>query len=460
MDLGNKKTIIKPFEVIGSIFLSYLIFICLILVFNQANSNRVTSFIIVNISAIAGILFLNFRLKTHLGFSLIRILFIGYAIKLIIGYLFWEFYIFPGYLLDPGSKMFFAHREYLATYDLMRNLAEYRIKNGIFTFPIEYLYYKHVFLHFIMSNLYLSGGFHTLDIAIQNILFSLYTAVIISFFVKLMAGNIKQVKWALLLAVYQPFSMISTIIWRDNVGQFFVVLGVFMVFVVVNKKYNINTIITLLVASILMYIQRLYYAFFPILIVIVNSFLSKKRRFQSIIIVPFVLFFIYFNSAFLEVDDSQEVYGANISGVKLWLFLPINLVRLFIGPFPWTNWFNFDDASILLIADYLQVVINGTYVYFVIMFYNNRKYRKNAYVNNSFFLVAFLLFMFSALGTKQIHVAYMSMGAVFLIPIVVQIAGTVRFQKTLLTIFMGFIILNVLAILGGISGHGYGGMFR
>ena len=76
-----------------------------------------------------------------------------------------------------------------------------------------------------MSNIYLSGSFNPLDLAVQNSLFSIFTALIIAHIVKSEGGSSKQIKLALLLGLFQPFSSISTVIWRDVVGQFFIALG-------------------------------------------------------------------------------------------------------------------------------------------------------------------------------------------------------------------------------------------
>lgn len=341
----------------------------------------------------------------------------------------------------------------------MYEIAQFRIINGFFSFPVEWLALKHIFLHYIMSNLYLTGSFHTLDISVQNTLFSIYTAVLIASLVKLLGGDKKQIRWALILAIMQPFSMISTMIFRDIVGQFFVILGLYLVFKAFSKS-TINLIWVILLASVSMFLQRLIYAVFPLAILVIISFFKRKGKYQLLFVAPLIIALLYFNSALFMVDDSAEFYGKNITGASLWIFLPINIIRLFIGPFPWTNWFIFDDNHIFIIGDYLQAVVNVTFVFYIIKYlikYKLADFIKNNYL---FFVVSFSLFMFSALGTVDVHIVYMSTATVILIPVIVKITNSLQLKKAFVIVFTLFLVLNVLLIAFGLTGQGIGRSFR
>lgn len=148
------------FYLLLRILLSYITFILLTIVLNRNNHDRLTSFLFVNLAAMIGLYVLSFRSKQYVGFNLMRIIFIGYFIKLFIGYLFWEFYMFPDYFTNSGSNFKFNHLEYLFTEWLMKDIALERISAGFFYFSPLMLNIKHLPIHYLMSNLYLSGSFN------------------------------------------------------------------------------------------------------------------------------------------------------------------------------------------------------------------------------------------------------------------------------------------------------------
>jgi hypothetical protein len=438
--------------------ISYLLFLTLILLLNQ-QGGRFESYSILLFSALVALIYLSFASQKYLGAKIGIIIIVGFLFKLFIGYIFWELYFFPEYFSNAESEIKFDHFEYLHTNNLMLEIAKFRINNGFFSFNTEWLVTKHIYLHYIMSNLYLTGNFHPLDNSIQNTLFSTYTAILIATFVKLLGGEKKYIKWALILAIYQPFSMISSMISRNIVGQFFVILGLYLLFNALRER-NIKLIFLILLSSISMYLERLIYIVFPIIIMIIYLFFNKKGKFQILLITPILLGLIYLISFLFVVDKSAEFYVKNISGAILWIYLPINILRLFIGPFPWTNWFNFDDNSIFLISDYMQAVVNVTFVYFIIKYIFKNKLTCLIKENYLFFIVSFSLFMFSALGTVDIHLGYMTIATVMLIPVIVKITNPIQLKNTFVIVLTLFLTLNIIFLATGLAGQGIGASFR
>ena len=175
----------------------------------------------------------------------------------------------------------------------------------------------------------------------------------------------------------------------------------------------------------------------------------------------------YFNNLFALTSHLIESYGDNVSGIKFWFFLPVNALRLFIGPFPWTNWFNFDDNSIFLIADYFQTVMNITLVILLLKVLFRKKYILK--VKSIFsvlrpvdllFLTLFSLFILAGLGTKEVHLVYMSTGIIFLIPTVTSLYQNKSFTLIFIKVFCFFILFNILFIFLGFGGEGLGNSFR
>jgi len=447
-------------NIIGIIAISYLIFILPIIMINHFVTNRAGSFIVVTISAILSIVYLGFNGKNKYGFSVTKFMLLGLFIKLFIGYIFWQFYIFPDYFSDSKTHFKFNHTEYLGTEVWMRQLADYRITYGYFSFPPDMSMMKHFNIHYFMSNLYLSGTFNPFDISVQNALLSLFSALIIAHIVKLEGGIPRQIKFALLLAIFQPWTMISSIIWRDIVGQFFIAIGGYWVYKA-SKTNGIYMVFLIIFASLSMYLQRLVYFFYPV-ITIFGYYLYKRRANYKLLFIPIVIIFVvYFNNSFSISEKLAEGYGSNIYSTNLWLFLPINVIRLILGPLPWTVWFRFDDYTIFLISDYFQSVMDVVLVIFSMIAYGKlRKQMSNYKMILNLFGILFLLFILAGLGAGSIHLAYMATGAIFLIPAISLILTNQSFMKVFLLVFIFYIFINIFGIALGLTGQGLGNTFR
>jgi hypothetical protein len=448
------------FHVLKRILLSYVTFILLSVLMNRNNHDRLTSFLFVNLSAMIAIYILSFRLKQYLGFNLMRLLFIGYFIKLLIGYLFWEFYMFPDYFTNPGSNFKFNHLEYLFTEWLMKDIALQRISSGFFYFNPFMLNMKHLPIHYLMSNLYLSGSFNPWDIAVQNTLFSTYTAMMVLAIAKQLGATSRQMKFALIIGIYQPFSLISSIIWRDVVGQFFVSLGGYLTLRSLTTKIHV-TLLLLLMASISMIIQREVYFFFPVLAYSAYIIVKSQNKYLLLFLPISLGGLLYLNHLFELSENLNTAYGSNLTLNSLGLFLPINILRIFIGPFPWTQWLKFTDSTIFQIADYFQSVISIALVIIIITSLSRRKFpTTQAYAGGIFLFLLFIPFVFAALGTVDIHQPYMTTGVIFLIPPLVQSSSPKKYLWLSFLIFLFFICVNILWIVSGYSGLGVGSSFR
>lgn len=457
----SKDGIHLNLNIVSRIVLSYLAFVLLTFYLNYNNDNRITSFILVCLSAFIAIIVLTAGLKSKLGFSVFKYLLIGFIIKLIIGYLFWEFYIFPNYFTDSLSNFGFAHHEYLSTEVFMRDLAENRMKHGFFYVPPRLIIMiKHLPIHFMMSNMYLNGSYNPLDLSVQNTLFSLYVAIMIMAITNTFGASTRQLKLSLILSIYQPFSMISTVIWRDVFGQFFVALGGYLTVISLNRTILYASILILL-ASLSMLMQRQLYFFYPAATYMIYI-IFKSKKFYYLVFIPFlILGLLELNKYFLLFESLHNSYGENLQSASLFYFLPINILRVFIGPFPWTQWFKFNDNTIFQISDYFQSVLT---LAFTIMCYWTLKNRKLIdYKNNqaiTALIILFPMFIFAAVGTTDIHQPYMTAGVVFLVPIALLSYTKQKFTLLFASIFCVFILLNVLFLLAGLDGAGFGSSFR
>ncbi len=439
--------------IVPDLIISYIIFICPIILL-APNTTRIESFVIAAVSAIMAIGYMGIKSKLTFGFNFTGYLIIGFFVKLLIGYLFWEFYMFPDYFSNPNSGFVFDHYEYLLTHEWMKEMAEARIEDGIVNIPTYMWFYKNSFIHLFMSNLYMSGSFNPFDIAVQNALFSIFTAIIVAQIVKFLGGSIKQQRSALIIALFLPFSIISSIIFRDIVGQFFVALGGLLIVRSVEKKALVALSLIAL-ASLAMFMQRYIYLVFPVAVISLYFLTDTKNRYK-LLLIPFLFIGLASINSFFSLFDAVSTgYSEEVSGLKLYLLLPLNIIRLFIGPFPWINWFKFDDFTIFLIVEYLQAVLNITFAFFIVKLMIRKK-SPNFIPQEKVLIMLFALFMFTALGTKEVHANYMSIGAIFLIPVLMKHYSLKRIGFTSIGIFFLFLLFNFLFIAMGLGGMGLG----
>ncbi len=313
--------------IIPDLIISYLIFICPIVLFTSPYSSRIESCVIAMTSAFLAICYFGIRSKSLFGFSIVFTLLIGFLTKVLIGYIFWEYYMFPNYFSDPESQFNFDHFEYLLTNEWMKEMAEARIRDGIVNIPTYMWFYKNSFIHLFMSNLFISGSYNPYDISIQNGLFSIFTSLVIMQMTKVLGGNLKQQRWALILAIYQPFSIIDTIIFRDIVGQFFVSLGGLLLMLSTTKR-ALTALFLIIFASLTMFLQRYIYIILPIAVTAFNFLMDSKNRYKLFLLPLLIFALVSFNSFFSIFESVSKGYSGEISGLKLYLLLPLNIIRL------------------------------------------------------------------------------------------------------------------------------------
>ncbi len=455
-------------NVIFSSFLSYCFFLVLIFIFNFTGNSRLESFLILTVAAIISLYIFSKKIFNHFDFSITRFILFAFFIRLFIGYLFFEFYMFPDYFIDPNSKIFFAHPEYLITHDYMVELATYRINNGFFQFYEYYYYAKAIAIHFFMSNLYYTGNMHIFDIAVQNSLFSVYVAIFVCEISRLLNASVLQQKFVLILALYLPFTMISSMIWRDAVGEVFIAgSGIFIIYALRSKILIALIFISLACAAMVM--QRYIYFYFPAAayaIYFLIFSINNSRPVKLIYLLVFLLIIFTTNnlSPLLVFFDSTFGSYSKFLSLELFLFAPINLLRILLGPFPWTNWLTFTDNSIYLIADYFQVVYNLTVISLVFLNYDKIK-KSNISKNHYVFIIMFLMFWIVTLSTPDIHISYFSAGMIFLLPTLSFINNDFKILKNkfisrFFLLLMFFLLLNILLISFGITGQSLGTEFR
>ena len=133
------------------------------------------------------------------------------------------------------------------------------------------------------------------------------------------------------------------------------------------------------------------------------------------------------------------------------LLFPLRIFRAFAGPFPWYQVFMGVDGAIYMPMDFLQAVFNLTLVVFVIPI-AWKMWKKTNKLDPGLLLCA-LLFIAGAQAIG-VHMPYISVGMVLLLPLVCRVAPTKLFEAFIFC-FCGFIAANVLYWILGFTGSGF-----
>ena len=430
------------------LFASYGLFISLLILIGSG-LGRLESYLVVLFSATLSILYIVYKFNRLFKINIMISAIVGFSVKLLIGYIFWEFYMWPDYFSSQNTSIVFDHYEYLYTYDSILKITEYRIDNGFFTsLPIALFIEqgKYLFINYIMSNLYMSGNFNLLDFSIQNTLFSFYTAIIISLIAMGFGATKNQTKIIFMISLFQPFSFISTMIWRDVVGQFFVIFGMYLLFIGFNSR-AIKSIAILVTSSFLMSLLRSVYVFIPTLLYALKYFkdgiISIRRGAIFLAFIVLVALILYKTNLIVFVASGYSSYltGVDISS------LPIRYVKSLIGPFPWVNWFEFTDNTIFYIGNYLQAVYVLVIIYFTVKYYKSCDSDFKFYI----LLFCFILLSMSSM-VSDVHSEYFTFAAALMLPISAKYLTITRFVVNYYVFFMGFVVMNIVYVFLGLNG--------
>ncbi len=428
------------------LFISYILFL-LPLILIGSGLERIESYLLALFSASISIVYLSYKFRNLFKTNIAILAMTGFYIKILIGYMFWEFYMWPDYF-NQFSNIYFDHYEYLSTHTSMVQIAEHRIDFGFFTLPpVDYAkgQGKYIYINYIMSNLYMSGNYNLLDFSVQSSLFSFYTAVIIALIAMTFGVTKKQLKIIFIIALFQPFSFISTMIWRDVVGQFFAMLSIYLLLISFKNSRMTKVLITLTLSSLSFFLLRSIYVIIPIFIYLIkylrDGLITVRKASILIALITVVILVLYSTNLINFLVTGYSSYLDNVLSINFILSLPIGYIKALIGPFPWINWFQFTDNTIFLIANYLQAVYVLVVIYFTIKYYKSSESDFKSYIVFIFFI---LLSM--SLVTRDIHSEYFTFAAALLLPISAKYLTIKRFILIYCVVFLGFVLFNVIYI--------------
>jgi hypothetical protein len=393
-----------------------IIFWTIFAVFSQYIRTPLISILLTSFCGLVAFIYILTKNKINniLTYKTIFLALLIFIFKIIVGILHYIYTIDEFYFekIDPIYN-------YLFDYEWLNN-AMILISNGwkedgilspVFLIVIDN---KNSFLLPYFSLLYYLGNneFH-LNITIVNTLHSSLVAVVLASFSNNYVKK-EDIQKIFLIIMIQPFGLFTSIMWRDSVGQYFLIIGAILIL-----QYNgkINQIIKLITGIfLLMFLRTIYFISGIILLVFTfNNDNKNKLKYSSPIFLLFIIP-LYGIIEWIVKFYNFEVFSSITSDV---LNLPKKIILSLVGPFPWTQILDknipgheYILASIFM-ANYNIVILISFIKDFI-----NKSYNQNIYSNK---IILFVLII-SMMGIFTYgHVSYVTVSSIFLITLLSRV---------------------------------------
>jgi len=266
---------------------------------------------------------------------------------------------------------------------------------------------------------FLGGNEYFLNIAVLNSLHSTLSALLV-FFLKIRLSGRRYSKSIFLLALLQPLGLTSSILWRDSVGQFFIIAG----FIIIGFLTNRGKVV---------FFTRMIFAFFAIaslrtiylmngLIILAGRyFLPNSAVFREKIkvgsslkkiilgVLVFYLFINVWDTVLYYYDFGSQNFTFQLSPSA---FLKNSAIAL-IGPFPIHQLADPNVPGRLYLFDsVLQAAFSNVILIYLIKFIFDVKGR----ICRGTFLVLIFVFSIMVLGIfGNGHTSYVTVASILLL---------------------------------------------
>lgn len=346
-----------------------------------------------------------------LGRSFTVLVLLVFIVKIVIGVGHYLYFFEPDYFTQPLGYFPWIY-DYGQLPESMQNISASWRMYGFGEVPRTQFVEKSWILavyHALLS--YLNG-----DNFLNFVPWASFHTLLVGFLVTSLAlqrgATPRQATAAFILAGLQPLFLYTDLPQRDIVGQFFVVLAVYLL--VHSLEKNRRLLLVLPVALVLVYAQRWAYPFVILIYVLIANVLAKRRTMvvlmSSIIVVGWLVAGSLVNELTLD-NYSGELPTTSISRIPAAFLVGV------IGPFPWPQVFEVEDAFVHLPPSFLQAWL-GVVIWLIVLPRLFRQWRTDKTVDN--LTLASILFALSGMLTMATHTGYIHIATVLLLPMVCQ----------------------------------------
>lgn len=422
------------------IFIMFLLFILL-----GTDTDSMNSFLA---ESVAFFILTWLAAKLYLGKErFVWIFVLAYLLKLTIGVIHYLYFIDPNYFASTGTNQM-LHQEFQAVMEFLEMAVWEKKQYGLFHLKLDG-YVTHQDFLSIIAIPFRFFGVKILNIAPLNSFFSVLTAINIYIVCRRKEWNYKTKKCILFLLAFFPATIISSYFYRDIVGWAFMSIGLVLI---CKAKTLVSKLVVMPLAMLLFYLQRNGYIVLPIAILLAQfSLLSKSKKTGAFAIVGVLVLLILPSVFKFASNDSTDAYIEGSSSWSIYV-LPIKIILGLIGPFPWSNlmMYKIHPAFSYYLSDYVMGCLNIGLL--ICLFSGWNKFRRKSALSESSIL-GILLVLFG-LMTGVMHMTYISIGVIFLIPWFVENVGVSELRRNVSKATIFLVLLNIVVISCGLGGIG------
>ena len=258
---------------------------------------------------------------------------------------------------------------------LIDQIAEYRIKNGYFSFDIlQAAWKKNYFLAYFVSGLFYYGDAYALNFMVINILSIFYSGMVLALLANKIFGylDINKRRMVFYLTILQPLAWIPSHTMRDIFGAFLVVLSVSLLYFSVSKIQK--ALFSILSLGLVFQHRSAYFVSIAGAILVRNLTQAWKQKGSGVLIILFLLLFFYYfilsGAALTLIEVFQSSTETSLLSGSNNVSLLEHALKMIVGPFPWTQYY---DGSVVGYSAFyssiflLQAAWHLTVLYFLLL---------------------------------------------------------------------------------------------
>jgi hypothetical protein len=407
----------------------------------------------VSLACAAGLIVISRRFYTrYLGRSFTAIVLLVFVLKIIIGIWHYLYFFEPNYFNAPLGYFPWAY-DFGQLPEGMQSISSFWHMYGFVDVPRTQIVEKSWILAVYHALLYYFSGEYFLNFVPWTSFHTLLVGFLVSVLALQSGATGRQATIAFVLASLQPLFLYTDLPQRDIVGQFFVVLAVYLALISYENLRRLMVVLPL--ALVLVYAQRWAYPFVIVGAVLLAYILSKHRYLLATMFIGILVsLWSQAGSSFLELTigkyGGRSGFSAEDLPITSITHIPAAILVGLIGPFPWTQVFSVQNAFIHLPPNFIQSWLG--LIIWSIAFPRIWRQWKTTKTLNSLAIYPFL-FTLSGMMTSATHVGYVHIATVMLLPMTCQASKKEWLHKTVIVSFLYF-IGHILFFGMGFSGAG------
>jgi len=399
----------RIFAPLGAIALGMAVMFALLWMFG-ALATPLASLIGASLACAAGLIVIS---KAHyerlLGRFFTFVVLLVFVVKIAIGVAHYLYFFEPNYFSRPLGFFPWIY-DYAQLPEGMQAISSFWHTYGFVDVPMIQIVFKSWILAVYHALLYYLNGAYLMNFIPWASFHTLLVGFLVSSLALQRGATPRQATAAFILAGLQPLYLYTDLPQRDIVGQFFIVLAVYLVVYSLDKPSRL--VLVLPIVLVLVYALRWAYPYVLLMFILLAYLLAKRRAGFAIVLLGISI--VVWSIAGPLIDDLTIGKYNELPTTSIARFPAAVLVGI-VGPFPWTQVFDVQDAFIHLPPIFLQAWL-GAAIWLIVLPRLWGQWQTARRVDE--LALASFLFALSGITTQATHSGYVHIATVLLLPMV------------------------------------------